>query len=224
MWKKAHIEFVCSDHGEWEDGVSAGNVGIRDWKFRWFWRGWRSNGCVEAHQDGCLTLVIVESCEEKLGLMFYLLSPKIDWTALSYAGRGMCSAEDRSCNMWQPRDLMLDTSSRSLLDVTHCLSNRKAFAFQKCFCESLVSPGKERFGSHSVKCRGLFCLATHTVTQLHKDCSYVPMASVGTDDYSILIHTNSWLFILCYVSCNCMTCCICCLYPGCFCRCNPRSV
>ena len=40
---------------------------------------WREgNRCAEAHQEGCFILVIVENSEGKVGLMFYLLSPKLD--------------------------------------------------------------------------------------------------------------------------------------------------
>lgn len=34
--------------------------------------------CAEACQESCFILVIVENCEGKVGLMFYLISPKLD--------------------------------------------------------------------------------------------------------------------------------------------------
>lgn len=36
------------------------------------------NRCAEAHQEGSFILVIVENCGGKVGLMLYLLSPKLD--------------------------------------------------------------------------------------------------------------------------------------------------
>lgn len=37
------------------------------------------NKRANAHQEGCFILVIVENCEERVvGVMFYLLSPKIN--------------------------------------------------------------------------------------------------------------------------------------------------
>lgn len=36
------------------------------------------NRCAEAHQEGSFILVVVENCEGKVRLMFYLLSPKLD--------------------------------------------------------------------------------------------------------------------------------------------------
>lgn len=66
---------------------------------------WRK-GNKHVHQEGCFILGIVENSEERVvGVMFYLLSPKINQTALSCADRRMLShgqrlqsvASSRSC-------------------------------------------------------------------------------------------------------------------------------
>jgi len=114
------------------------SVGVRDWEFRRFWWGRRwseelreGNRCAEAHQESCFVLVIVENSEGKVGFMFSLLSPKLDWTALSCAGRGMCLAKDKNFNLWHPADLVLGTTSRILLDVIPLPFKHKSICLSK---------------------------------------------------------------------------------------------
>lgn len=66
-------------------------------------------------------LQLCKTGEVVVGIMFYLLSPKINQTVLSCAERGM----DKSCSLWPPADLALDTTTGCGCDATAFQTKKK---------------------------------------------------------------------------------------------------
>lgn len=103
---------------EFEDLREDMNVGVGFQEIRWFcWdQRWsvEGNRCAEAPWEVC-HLLLWET-KEKVGLVFNLLSPNLDWTALCCTRRQVFGQ-----------------------------SKAKTFSFQKRLCEPQISKHKERF-------------------------------------------------------------------------------
>lgn len=176
------------------------------------------------HQEGCFFLVIMENCEGKVGLVFCLLSYKIDWTALSFVGRAMSLAKNKSSNLWHPGDFVF--TSRSLLDVKPLPCKHKGICFSKM---SLWAADKFRqweIWQALCEVSRLLVLGNSTRVLWHS-CTKLAATSLGRDRWLYPPNPHQQLTpgsLWCITQTHDCTRSVYCLYPGYFCSYNPRSV
>lgn len=102
---------------------------------------------------------------------------------------------DRSCSLWHPVDLVLDTISGCGCDAT--ASQTKNLLLFKTVSES-------RWGARARSCdrRLAECPAPALWHRCAKAPGRGPAAPLGTDDCRLLIRTHSWLWALCWAPCH----------------------